>query len=86
MPFSSRPSMALPELHALADLLVAIGVLELIVEGLGQIVGDEPETISQKCAAVLRHLPAREIAGEAVHDRQIELFWAAAGKGRIPST
>ena len=73
MPFSSRPSTRLPEVDALADLLVAVGVLELVVEGLGQVVGDEAVVVGQKFAAVLRHLPARQVAGKAIHDRQVEL-------------
>ncbi len=67
------PLDGLAQANALADLLVAVGVLELVVERLGQVVGDEPVAARQEFAAVLRHLPAREVAGEAVHDRQVEL-------------
>jgi hypothetical protein len=63
----------LAQADALADLLVAVAVLELVVECLGQVVGDEAVAVGQELAAVLRHLPAGQVAGEAVHDRQVEL-------------
>ena len=59
--------------HALADFLIAIGVTELVMKGFGQVVGDEPVVVRQIFTAVLRHLPARHIAGKAVHHRQVKL-------------
>ena len=56
------------------DLLVPVRVRELMVERLGQVVGDETVVAGQVLAAVLEHLPARQVAGEAVHDRQVELL------------
>src|SRR6266576_2409788 len=61
--------------HALADFLVAIGVTELIMKGLGQVVGDEPVVIRQVLTAVLWHLPTRQIAGQPVHHSQVKLWW-----------
>ena len=49
--------------QAFADLLVAVRVLELVVERLGQIVGDQPITTGQVSVAVLGHLPAGKVAG-----------------------
>ena len=43
------------------------------MERLGEIVGDEAEAIGEKRAAVLRHLPAGQIASETVHYGQIKL-------------
>jgi hypothetical protein len=57
-----------------ADLLVTVRVLELVVERLGQIVGDQPIATGQECVAILGHLPARKVAGEAVHHRQVKLW------------
>ncbi len=74
------------EADALVDLLVPVGVLELVVEGLSQVVGDEPVVLGQELAAVLGHLPARQVAGEAVHDRQVELLAAGVETGRARSS
>jgi len=43
------------------------------MEGFGQVVSDQAIVVGKKCAAVFWHLPARNIAGEAVHHRQVEL-------------
>ena len=53
--------------NPLADFLEAVRVLELIVEGLGQIIGDQPLPVGQIGAAIFRHLPTRKVAGEAIH-------------------
>jgi len=50
----------------------------LVVESHGQVIGDQAEMVGEVGAAVLGHLPARQITGEAVHHRQIEL----CGQGR----
>ena len=57
-----------------ADLLVTVRVLDLVVERLGQIVGDQPIATGQVRVAVLGHLPTRKVASEAVHYRQVELW------------
>ncbi len=62
------------EADTLVDLLVAVGVAKLVVERLGQVVGDEAVVVGQEVAAVLGHLPAGQIAGKAVHDRQVEFL------------
>ena len=59
--------------HALADFLITIGVTELVMKGLGQVVGDEAIMPRQILTAVLRHLPTRHIAGQAVHHSQVKL-------------
>lgn len=49
--------------------LIAVGMLELVVEGLFQVVRDEPIAVRQKLIAVLWHFPARVIGSETVHHR-----------------
>lgn len=59
---------------ALGDFFIAVGMSEHVVEGFGQVIGDEAVIICQEIAAVLGHLPARQVAGKAIHNRQVKFF------------
>ena len=72
--FFVAPLNGLAKSNALADFLVSVRVLELVVKGLCQVVGDEAVVTGQEIAAVLRHFPAWNVRGEPVHHRQVE-FW-----------
>ena len=61
-----------PESDAFVDLLISIGMFELIVKCLGQVVGDESVIVRQEFAAVLRHFPAGDKCREPVHDGKIK--------------
>src|SRR5690606_28265047 len=62
------------QLDALAHFLVAVGVLELIVKGLGEVIRDKAVAVGEVLATVLRHFPAGQIAGKAVLYCQVKLF------------
>jgi len=68
------PFDGLAESNALADLLIPVGVLELVVKSLRQVIGDEPVVVGQELAAVLGHLPTWDVRSKAVHHGQVELW------------
>ena len=60
--------------NSLCDLLVAVGVGELIMKCFSQVVSDESVVDRQVLGAVLRHLPSWQETGETVHDCQVKLL------------
>ena len=56
-------------------LFIAIAVRELVVKGLGQVIGNEAIITCQILTAILGHFPARQIARKAIQHCQIEFPW-----------